>query len=129
MYLMEVIANKRIIDKKISELRKLLSIKQTDELAQELMDLLEQKQTKCININSANEQSSISLGGTDLSVNVAVMIRDTISEKISILTELINDPECTLDKLNLQKQRDKHFDEYILINMSIQRNDLNVTVG
>jgi hypothetical protein len=129
MYLTEVIAQKKLFDKKISEVKRLLKIKPTEELAQELMDLLEMRQAKKININSANEQSKINLGGTDITITVAIMLRDTIKEKIEILTELINDPESSLDKLKLLEQRDRHFSEYTLINMGIQRNDLNVTVG
>ncbi len=129
MYLTEVIAQKKLYDRKIVEVKMLLKVRPDELLAQELMDLLEMRQGKLININSANEQSKISLGGTDVPISVAVMIRDTIDEKVSILTDLINDTDSSLDKLKLLKQRDKHFDEYTLINMGIQRNDLNVTVG
>ena len=129
MYLTEVIAQKKLFDKKIAEVRRLLKIKPTDELAQEFMDLLEMRQAKCINIDAANSKSTINLGGTEVSISVAVMIRDTIKEKINILTELINDAESGLDKIKLLEQRDRHFNEYTLINMGIQRNDLNVTVG
>ena len=93
MYLAEVIAQKRLYDQKIEELRRVLQVRQTEELAQELMDLLEMRQAKCININKANEKSTINLGGTDISITIAVMIRDTIKSKIDILTELINDPD------------------------------------
>jgi len=129
MYLTEVIAQKKLYDKKINEIKKLLRVKPDELLAQELMDLLEMRQGKLININSANEKSNINLGGTEITISVAVMIRDTIKDKINILTELINDPESSLDKLQLLEQRDKHFNEYTLINMGIQRNDLNVTIG
>ena len=129
MYLTEIIAQKKLYDKKILELKHLLDVRQTEELAQELMDLLEMRQAKCININKANEKSTINLGGTDISITVAVMIRDTISGKMAVLTTLINNPDSSLDKINLQKQRDRHFNEYTLISMGIQRNDLNVTVG
>ena len=129
MYLTEVIAQKKLFDKKISEVKRLLKIRPTEDLAQELMDLLEMRQGKLININSANDHSKINLGGTEVSITVAVLIRDTIHAKIGILTDLINDADSALDKLKLLEQRDKHFNEYTLINMGIQRNDLNVTVG
>ncbi len=129
MYLTEVIAQKRLYDKKITELKSLLEVRQTEELAKELMGLLELRQAKCINISQANEQATVHLGGTDISITVAVMIRETIKAKLDVLTSLINNPDTALDKISLQKQRDRHFNEYTLISMAVQRNDLNVTVG
>lgn len=129
MYLTEVLAHKRFLDQKIEELRGILKIHQTDALATKLMELLEQRQARRIHINASNEASNINLGGTEVSINVAVMIRDTIKEKMELLTDMINNPDCSLDKLELMNQRDKYFNEYVLIGMGIQRNDFNVKVG
>lgn len=129
MYLIELIAHKEILDQKIEEVKALLAIKPSEALAAEFMDLLEIRQSKLINIHRANEQSKLSLGGTEISITLAVLLRDTIKEKVDTLTSLIRNPENDLDKLELQAQRDQHFNEYTLLNMSIIRNDLNVKVG
>lgn len=127
--LIEVIAQKKMLDKKISELRCILLSEQNDDLAQELLAAVELRQGKLINIHMANIASMIKIGGTEMNIGVAVIIRDTIKLKIDSLTELIESSDCTLDKLELMKQRQKHFDEYTLIDMGIQKNDLSVTLG
>jgi hypothetical protein len=129
MYLIELIAQKKMYDQKIREVRKLLEVRPSEELAYELLDLLEIRQGKLISINRANEQSTLNLGGTDITITLAVMIRDTIKAKMDVLTKLINNPENGLDKIKLLEQRDKHFNEYTLISMGITKNDLNVKVG
>jgi hypothetical protein len=127
--LMEVLAQKRMLDQKIDELQEMLVDKQSDELAAVLIGFLDDKQSNLINIHRANIASKINLGGTDIDIATAVIIRDSIESKFIYLTELIQNPECELDKLELMKQRDRYFDEYSLIDMGIQKNDLNVTLG
>lgn len=128
-YLAEVLAKKRILDKKISEVKKILKYEQNDTLAQELFALLELRQGKLLHIEAANHTSKINIGGTEVTIAVALQIRNTIKEKIDILTILINTQECSLDKIGLQAQRDKYYEEFILLTMGITRNDLNVSVG
>lgn len=128
-HLEEILAQKEMLDRKIKEIKDILKTHQTDALADELVKLLEQRQHTLINIHRANVASKLKLGGNDIDITTAVIIRDTIGEKVNYLTELIENPECTLDKLELMKQRDRHFEEYTLISMGVQRNDLNVTLG
>jgi len=129
MYLSEILINKKMLNRKIKEIKHLLMRNQSDDMAQELMGLLELKQSKLMQINSANNQSLIKIGGTDVSIANAIIIRDTIKEKVDFLTSLIETKDSRLDKLSLMEQRDKFFEEYTVLNMAIQRNDLNVTVG
>lgn len=129
MYLIELMAQKKMYDQKIREVRKLLEVRPSEDLAYELLDLLEIRQGKLISINRANEQSTLNLGGTDITITLAVMIRDTIKAKMDVLTSLINNPDNGLDKIKLLEQRDKHFNEYTLISMGVTKNDLNVKVG
>jgi hypothetical protein len=127
--LTEILLQKDVINKKISELQNILLNTQTENLASELVELLEKKQNALINIHRANTASHINIGGTKVDITTAVIIRDSIAEKISYLTALIQNQDCSLDKLELMKQRDKYFEEHILISMGIQKNDLNVTLG
>jgi len=128
-YLIEVLAQKRLLDKKISEIKEILCIEQTDTLAEELFNLFEMRQRLLLNINTANTLSEIDIGGTRVSIATAVEIRDTIKSKIEVLTSLIRNKNCTLDKLELQSQRDKYHEEFILLTMGITRNDLQVRVN
>jgi hypothetical protein len=124
--LAELLLQKNVIKKKILELQDILYNTQTDILANELVELLEQKQSILINIHRANTASKLNIGGTKVDIATAVIIRDSIFEKITYLTDLIQNKDCSLDKLELMKQRDKYFEEHILISMGIQKNDLNV---
>lgn len=128
-YLAEVLAKKRILDRKIKEVKSILRYEQNDTLAQELFALLELRQGKLLHIEAANHTSKINIGGTEVSIAVALHIRNTIKEKIDVLTGLINARECPLDKIELQQQRDKYYDDFILLTMGITRNDLNVSIG
>lgn len=128
-YLAEVLAQKRILDKKIKEIKQLLQFEQNDTLAQELFAFLELRQSKLLNIEVANNTSTINIGGTAISIAAAIQLRKTIKEKIDVLTQLISNRECALNKLELQQQRDKYYDEFVLLTLGISRNDLQVTVG
>lgn len=129
LFLSEVVWQKKILDVKLEEIKNLLQTEQNDTLVQEFFALLEQRQSRVFSIDAANNASTISIGGTDVSISVAVNIRDTIKEKIDVMTGIIDNPECRLDKLVLQQQRDKFYEEYVLLSMGISRNDLQVTVS
>lgn len=128
VYLAEVVSQKIIFDKKIKEVKKMLQYEQTEKLAQELYALLEQRQSKILNIELANNASKISIGGVEVTITTAIIIKNTIKEKIGVLTSLIGNKDCNLDKIELQSQRDKFYEEYILLTMGVTRNDLQVKV-
>ena len=131
MYLIEILEQKKIIDQKIDELKTILlsDSNPDDGLAQRLINLLDLKQGKLMNINSANNQSKIKVGSTELSVANAVIIRDTIKEKIDLISQLILSKDCGLDKASLIDQRDKYFEEHMLINTCIIKSDTIVNLG
>jgi hypothetical protein len=127
-YLFELISDYNILNKKIKEIKTILSFKQTEDLAKELFNILELKQTKLLHITEANNLSKMNVGGTEISVSTVIIIRNTIKEKIDLLTSMIDNKDCNLDKIELQRQRDKYYSEYILLTMGINRNDLTVTI-
>lgn len=127
-YLYEILNQKNLLNKKIKELTSILQYEQTDRLAQELFALLDLRQNKQLILGSTNANNKITIGGTELSIASAVIIRDNIKCKIDVLTSLINNKSCSLDKVELQEQRDKYYNEYILLSMCIDKNDLTVVV-
>lgn len=127
--LYEVIAHKKVLDRKIKELRKLLSIEQDEDLAEELLAALELKQGKLITIHLSNKSTTITIGETALDIATAVIIRDTIKERIDYVTDLISSPDCHLNKLELIRQREKYFEEYIIISSRILQSDVNLKIG
>jgi len=48
---------------------------------------------------------------------------------MDILTAMINNKDSHLDKIELQRQRDRYHDEYVLLSMGIKKNDLTITIG
>lgn len=127
--LSEVIDRKRILDKKIKELKKVIIRDQDNNLVEELIALLEIRQSHMLNIEAANNASQIKLGGTLVNIAAAIQLMKTIKEKIDIITSLIDNEYCKLDVLELQKQRDKYFEEYVVLSAGISRNDLEVIIG
>ena len=127
--LAEVIADKRYLDKKIAELKKVVTKVPNDNLVQELLALIEIRQARMLNIEAANNASMINIGGTEVSIAVAVQLRKTVKEKADLLTSMIENDESGLDIVTLQKQRDKYQREYTLLTLGITRNDLKVTIG
>ena len=128
-YLFELLTDKTMLDTKIDEIKSILKDEQNDNLAQELFALLELRQSKLLHISAANNLSKLNVGGNEISIATAVTVRKTIKEKIDILTDMIINKDCHLDKIELQKQRDRYYGEYVLLSMGIKRNDLTVTVG
>jgi hypothetical protein len=118
-----------MIDTKIDEIKSILKYEQNDSLAQELFRLFELKQSKLLYISAANNTSKLNIGENEINITTALIIRKTIKEKIDILTDMINNKDCSLDKMELQKQRDRYYDEYILLSMGIKRNDLTITIS
>ena len=127
-YLSELVTKKKIIDKKIKELETTLQSIQTEALAEKLYALLEIRQSYLIQIRTANAVSKINIGGKEITIDTAIIIKNTIKQKIDTLTSLINNKDCTLDVIELQKQRDQYYEDYILLSMGITRNDLQVKI-
>ena len=129
MRLKSLIYEKAMLKRKVSELKNIIKYDATDTIAKELFAQLELLQAKNININTINNQIKIKLGGKEVGISTAVVLRDTTKEKINILTSLIVDNESKLDKVELIKQRDDIYEEYILLSNEITLSDLNVKIG
>lgn len=128
-YLFEILENKKILDKKIKELSSVMSVYQNEVLAEKLFTLIDERLSMLMDIETANNVSTINIGGNEVTIATAISIRDAVKGKIDILTSLIEDKNCELDKIKLQEQRDKYISEHVLLSMGINRNDLQVKVG
>ena len=129
MRIRTLIFEKKMIDRKIVELKNIMSYDTSDVIAQELVAQFELLQSKKININILNNQVKINLAGKDVTVSTVIILRDTAKNKIDILTGLINNNECKLDKIELMKQRDSIYEEYVLLSNEINLSDLNTKIG
>ena len=129
MKLRSLIFDKDLLEKKIVELKNILLYDASENIAQELFSQLELLQAKKINIHTINNQIKITLGGKEVDISTAVVLRNTAKDKIDILTSLIINNECSLDKIELMKQRDDLYEEYTLLSNEILASDLNVNIG
>lgn len=129
MYLLEILEKKKVLDKKIDELKAVIGTSQDNNLAEKLISLIEERQSLLLNIQTANNVSTLNIGGKEVSISTAIEIRNTLKSKIDVVTILIEDRNCELDKIELQSQRDKYYEEYILLTMGIIRNDLQVRIN
>lgn len=129
MYLKEIVCEKVMIDKKIVELEFILHHEATEAVTQALLEAIDLRQNKLLSIYSVNHKSKINIGDTKMDINTAIIIRNTIQQKMDILTGLINDNGCVLDKLGLMEQRDQYNGQLVLLNIGILKNDLSVEIG
>lgn len=126
--LYETVNNKNIIDIKINELNKSLFNKYDPSILQELFSLIDKKQSILLTISTINEASNMNIGDNSINLNAAVILRKSISSKINLLTNLINDNDINLNKVDIQKQRDKYYKEYLSLNYNITKNDLMINI-
>ncbi len=127
--LYELIEQKRMLDVKITEIKETLIREHTEELAKEYLALVDARQDMLIKINKANNKSTINISDMAVPVSVAVIIRDSILDKIDTITEIISSVNNNLDIVNLQRQRDKFNRDCVLLDMVITSNDIRVDVG
>ena len=128
MQLIELVYKKDLIETKIKELCVILQSNHSDEIAEKLYGLLNEKQNITMQLHRVNITSKISIGSAEIDVASAITVRDTMLKKINIITSLINNLSCELDKLELQKQRDAIHAEYSILANEITKNDLMVSV-
>ena len=128
MFLRQELDKRKIIKNKIKELKSWIarSTEQpNDELMKVLLANIDKLQNINLLINKINQQTQITIGGTQLSLITAIEIRDTIKSKIDIITDLINTNDY-LDIITLLEQRDNFIDEYNSINSTIRITDWNI---
>ena len=129
MNLKTLIYQNKMLKKKINELHLLLVGSTDDTVLQELFVQLELLQSKKVNINNVNNQVKVSVGGKEIPISMAVVLRDTIRAKIDVLTSMITDAQCKLDKINLMEQRDSFYAEYTVMSHVVDASDLTVKIG
>lgn len=130
MRLKSLIYEKEMLEKKIVELKNIMRYNSVDSIAQELFSQLELLRAKKISLDTINNQIKINIGEKEVSISTVVILRDAAKDKIDILTSLITNDECRLDKIELMKQRDAIYnEEYVLLSNEITLSDLNVNIG
>jgi len=126
MFLRQKLDKRKNIKNKIKELKGwLLRSAPSDELITLLLVQLDELQNINLLIDKVNQQTLITIGGTQTNLTTAVEIRNTIKSKIDLITDLIA-TNTSLDITSLLEQRDKFMSEYNSIDGSIRITDWNI---
>lgn len=88
-----------------------------------IFDMVDKLQSYIILITRHNTSTKIKVGDTEISLQDAIVLRKTVSEKMRILTDIINKPDDGINVLSIMEQRDKLMEEYILLNSAIEESD------
>lgn len=130
MLLKQKLNERKQLLKKINELKNYIlnNSNERDLLVKELITLMDRVQTLNIVINKINTQTNIDIGGTKVLMSTAIEIRNTLSNKISIITSLISLGDPGLDVMSLIKQRDSIIEEFNAIDTAISLADWNINL-
>ncbi len=142
MLVSELIKRKNIIKQKLSELEFYLekianvnSKKTLDNASlygsvlNNMFELLDKYQNYIILLDRSNKETEISVGTSTIRKSDALILRETVEEKIRILTVLATNDDPVIDIPNLLTQRDKLIEEQILLNNAIEESDWRVSIG
>jgi len=134
MVLAEVLIEMRNLKHKISQLENYLqraasqNAKLADNATTKLLGLLDKHRSHLILINSINNDTEVSIGGSKVSLANAILITKTMERKIALLDSLLEDPYGVLDVFSLMDQRDQLMDEYTTISNSLKAIEWGVEV-
>lgn len=88
-----------------------------------MFELLDKYQSHIILLYNSNNNNTIKVGETELTVAMAVALKRTIDEKIAILTKIITSNDASVSVPDLITQRDKLLEEQILIKNTIEKSN------
>lgn len=126
MLISEIILRKEYAEDKLGELQRYLDSNNSDakqkiSISNLMFEILGEIQSYKILLNSENNRNNIKIQDTEISVSNALKVLDTLDNKIKILTDMIS---CgTVDIFNVIGQRDKLFEECIVLLSAIKVKD------
>ena len=129
MRLAELLLKKKIIDQKVTELEVFLvkavqidavSQQELSRLRRELDGYLDEGRTLSMQIDSANGQIEVNIKDSTVTLRDAVRLLKTIKKKIGNITDIIENNNGNIDILSFISQRDQLYEEYLLLNKSMQ---------
>lgn len=130
MFLRQKLDERKFLKIKINELKEniLHFTDEQDELIKEFLILLDRLQTINLVLNKINYESIITIANTELSLNTAIELRNTLQSKIDMMDGLISSSKGTLNLLALMKQRDSVLEEFMVIDSAIKQADWNIKI-
>ena len=99
-----------------------------DKLIGDLFNLLDVIQNFTRSITESNMKTIIVVGETRTDIDTAVRVRNTLCKKIKIINLLIKRAPDYLDVSTFLNQRDVLVEEFILLDATIKKSDLEIEV-
>lgn len=138
MLVSELLIRKKNIKNRIKELKNYITRASTDKnfdnsgvtytkILSILFDLIERYQNYSVVLSKINYPTMIKVGTSEVSVENAVKIRNTIEDKIKLISDLIIN-DNTIDIFNLIKQRESLIEEHIILIIGIRHSDWSTEI-
>lgn len=132
----ELIIRRQLIKKNLEDVKRYLAKKEEttsrstyNDFIDQLFAYLEQLKSHTVLLNRSNESTMLTIGKNEISVADAVYLKESILNKISILSSMIeHNTTRDLDIFNLIEQRDKIFEEYVYLATIINESDWSTEV-
>lgn len=134
MYLREKLDELDLIKNKIFELknhvcqRSNLTDEERDNIVKDIIDYIDKIQNIKLVLNKVNNQTIVEIANSELDLKTAVIIKNSIKEKIDLITDFINNSNNNLDVLTLMSQRDELINEFDAVNNSIRIADWSIKI-
>jgi len=127
MLIAEILFRKSYLKIQIDELKDYIiktdKLGNINEVLGKLYELEDQEQKYKMLLINANRQAEVKIGNSKVPVETALELKHNTSNKIDVLTDLINANKESLDIFNLMAQRNKLVEEYIMILNAIKTSD------
>lgn len=134
MYLREKLDELDLIKNKIFELknyvcqRSNLTDEERDNIVKDIIGYIDKIQNIKLVLNKVNNQTTVEIANSELDLKTAVIIKNSIKEKIDLITDFINNSNNNLDVLTLMSQRDELINEFDAVNNSIRIADWSIKI-
>lgn len=134
MYLREKLDELDLIKNKVFELKNYvcqksnLTDEERDDIVKDILDYIDKIQNIKLVLNKVNNQTTVEIANSKLDLKTAVIIKNSIKEKIDLITDFINNNNNDLDVLTLISQRDELINEFNTVNNSIRIADWSVNI-
>lgn len=92
-------------------------------LTSKLFNLLDEHQKLITTLSRKNNSTEVEIGDVVTSVSDAVLLRSVLDKKISIISDVINSNNTSLDVVGLLKIKTGLEEQYVLVNNVIKASD------
>ncbi len=133
MLVSELLLKKSYLEDKVSELKRfLLQVDNSDyktssdlynNILNELFVSIEKLRSYNIVLDKHGFETTIKVGTSDVTLNSAVRLLNSLEDKLTVMTDIINSGNVNINMLDFIDQREKVIEEYLLVVKAIKQSD------